>query len=493
MSKKVFSRSGRRITAVLLAILTVFVCLLLPACTDGVNEDEKEEKNAIIIIPGLFASALYEEDTGEPIWDPFTDNDLWITDLLAHSGMNYATILALLQDEQFLAQLNHITANGGLGDGESFLYKLTAMTDDGKSVYNIKPVSFFDADSRLRYGLMNAQTEIYNDFHEKYGSDYEVSVFNYDFRLDNRDSAALLQTFIDEKEYDNVIFVTHSNGGLVVARYLAMSEENRAKVRLNLSYDAPYLGSVLALSTLENLDGMADDIYEITDSLGLKDMDEIIDTAFRTQFLPLANMYVVYQLLPTYELLCSPHFYNYMTEHTHTPGQEVRDVLYEHEVPLVTKIDANGKKTALHFDSEQELYDFYCSRPWAHLDNDVEKPLRAGMKDWLDYCDSMYVETATGKVHSTTLVDSVYFCGTGYRTDIGVAYKTYASGETVCYYDTESELGDGTVLLYSASAGVTDSAKIRVVPHANHFDPVQEFLTYSADMTDAVMKEFLKK
>ena len=39
-----------------------------------------------------------------------------------------------------------------------------------------------------------------------------------------------------------------------------------------------------------------------------------------------------------------------------------------------------GKYDDYYFESDEELYEYYCSRPWAHLNNDVNAELRAGMK-----------------------------------------------------------------------------------------------------------------
>ncbi len=465
--------------------VVVIVCLLAAGLlTFFVGILQPHKKRAVIIVPGLFASALYDADTGKAVWDPFDDIDLWLTDIIRHGALNYDTLIELALNDGFQQEINHLTANDGHGDGEGFLYKFTAINEDGTSKFNIKPYPP-TTETRHKYGLMNAQKDIYDYFEETYGDTYDVILFNYDFRLDNRINGKNLEDFINENKYDEVILASHSNGGPVVASYLARSEENRKKVSLYLSYDAPYLGSVTALTTLENLERMINGVEDYVALLGLS--DEVVQTAFHEQFLPLANMFTVYQLLPTYELLCTPHYYYLWSEDVHTPGEEPDTIYTETETPLLTMYNyETGKMDDYTFSSDKALYDFYCSRPWAHKNNDLNDELRAGMKDWLEYNRSFYVEDGGETKHVTELINTYYFCGIGHDTPHTAEYLD-RSGELRCYLDNESEQGDGTVLLYSATAGTADYTRHIVIPFADHYDVVQYFNQYTRDVTEKII------
>ena len=83
--------------------------------------------------------------------------------------------------------------------------------------------------------------------------------FPYDWRLDNRDAAARLRAFVDEKlgwwreatENDEarVIFLAHSMGGLVARHYLEVLG-GWDRCRMLISFGTPYRGSVEALKLL---------------------------------------------------------------------------------------------------------------------------------------------------------------------------------------------------------------------------------------------------
>ena len=483
MTKKKSSPFVKALVAIILIIC--ILAALVVALFYGILGFGK--KRAIIIVPGLFASALYDEDTGKAVWDPVDDVDLWLSDIISHNGYNDETIVYLLtqsrlQDEIF----NHILVNNGHGDGESFLYRFTAMNEDGTSAFNIKPYPP-EVNNRYKYGMMNAQTEVCQYFEEQYGETYDVFVFNYDFRLDNRVNGRLLQDYINKNGYEEIIFVSHSNGGLVVGSYLTLSEENRNKVDMHLSFDSPYLGSVTALTTLENLEDMIDGISDIADMLPWAFSEEMIQNAFHEQFLPMANMYTVYQLLPTYELFRTPQYYNLIYTYEHTPGKEPEKGFVEFKNPYFTMYNFDtGKMDEYYFESDEDLYDYYCSRPWAHLNNDPNADLRAGMKDWLDYTRSYYIETDDGVKHVTELVDTYYFSGIGYETYYSARYKKDGDAHH-CVGGEYTDQGDGTVLLYSATAGTTDFSRIVPIPYADHYDVFQYFNDFSKEETERLL------
>lgn len=475
------NHKSRNLIAKIVAIVLI-VCVAggLVVLGFGIYIKESKKDRAVIILPGLFASGLYDTATNRDIWDPFTDTDLYLGDLMTHSGIPLPVVVALLSTPSVLAELDKITANNSLGNGESFL-SMMAMKEDGTpAVPTVKPVPF-ESSSRLRYGVANAQTDMYMAMEKAYGATHEVQVFNYDFRLDNRYSGQLLEEYINKKGYKEVILVSHSNGGEVAACYLGRSQQNRDKVSLNLSIDSPYLGSFSAITIIEDVEGM---IAGLVDSLNsnnfTKGLADVISTAFDSQFKPLINMWAVYQLMPSFHLLNTQQYYYEWEEEI--KGLSGKSTFKTAETQL-SFLNIDGED--VFFESEEELWNFYCSRPWAKTSTGE---LRTQMEQWRDYQDSMMVETANGKVHSTSLVNSQYFCGIGYGSITKVYYKTEGGSLVLdkSKYD-RTDQGDGTVLLYSATAGTTDSSRIHVVPFANHYDVVQRFNEYSVGPVMAVM------
>ncbi len=470
-----------KIVSVFIIVAVVFGIL---AVSFGIYTNQTKKKKAVIILPGLFASGLYDTATGKGVWDPFEHLDVYFSDFINHTGLPLGVILSLLSDNELQNQLNHITANNSRGDGLSFLSQMGMNEDGTPMVKTIKPVPF-DSDSRLKYGVINAQTDMYAAMEEAYGDTHEVQVYNYDFRLDNRDSAELLEQYINSKGYKEVILVSHSNGGAVAACYLARSQANRDKVKLNLSLDTPYYGSFSAINILENINGMIDGLVDtLSKNAATSGLANIISTAFEHQFKPLVNMWAVYQLLPSYGLLTTQHYYYKWNE-------EVKglsgNITYKTGEIQKSFINIDGED--VFFEDAEELWDFYCSRPWAKTSTGE---LRIQLKQWLDFQEAMMVTLPDGtKVHSTSLVNSQYFSGMGYRNVSKVYYVTDEFGDLVQDRDNfeYTEQGDGTVLLFSATAGTTDSERIHIVPYANHYDMAQRFNEFSKDAVMKVISE----
>ena len=109
-------------------------------------------------------------------------------------------------------------------------------------------------------------------------------------------------------------------------------------------------------------------------------------------------------------------------------------------------------------ETPEELIEFYCSRPWTVTESG-EKAYMFQTEDngktrLENFFDSVYVETENGKVHSTELVNTVYFVGTGVSGKERAEFVTDpVSGEIVLSKTYTSTRGDNMVLEYSATAG----------------------------------------
>lgn len=468
----------KKLLIILISCITAVV-LAVGSTAIAVASTHKYKKKAVIILPGLFASGLYDTATGKGVWDPFEDLDLWFTDFTGRSGMPLGIILQLLGKPEVTGELEKLLANNKEGTPDS-LFNMMAMNEDGTPVVEtVKPVPF-ESESRLKYGVVNTHTDIYNTLEAKYGAAYDVLVFNYDFRLDNRASGEKLEQFINEKGYDEVILAAHSNGGAVAATYLGRSKENRDKVSLYLSFDAPYYGAFSAIGTLEDVERM---ISGVTDALEgnviLENVGDTITEIFNNQFKKLLGMWAVYQLLPSYELLCTQQYKHTFTEQI----RGMNSTVTESEQIEVQEAMFNIDGEDVIFESQEELWNWYCSRPWAKMSNGE---LRPPMAQWLEFQDSMMVELEDGtKVHSTSLVNTQYISGLGYNNVTKMYFESDENVEggltNLGQYDFTDQ-GDGTVLLYSATAGTTDASRINILPYADHYDVFQRFNVYSKDL-----------
>ena len=468
----------------LIIIISVVVAVVMGVGSTAIAiaASHNHKKKALIILPGLFASGLYDTETGKGVWDPFEDIDIWLTDFMGRSGLPTGLLLQLIANEQVREELSKLLDNGRMGTPDS-LFNMMAMNEDGTPVVKtIQPVPF-SSESRLKYGVVNTHNEIYNTLEAQYGDAYEVQVFNYDFRLDNRVSAEKLEQYINEKGYKEVIIVSHSNGGAVASCYFARSKANRDKVKLYISFDSPYYGSFAAIGALENVDGM---ISGITDTLKsnsnplISNVGSSIEDVFSNQFKRLLGMWAVYQLLPSYELLTTQQYYHSYEEQlmgiNNTPLTLPKVEMQE------AMINIDGED--IIFKNAEELWGFYCSRPWAKMSNGE---LRPQMAQWLDFQEAMTVTLEDDtKVHSTSQVNTQYISGMGYENATKVYFvtdETVDGGLRQINKHDYTDQGDGTVLLYSATAGTTDASRINIIPYANHYDVFQRFNTYSKDIT----------
>jgi pimeloyl-ACP methyl ester carboxylesterase len=317
----------------------------------------------------------------------------------------------------------------------------------------------WSVDNRLKYGVVNSLKEMWTSLNARYGEEYEVQVFNYDFRLDVRYNAEQLENYINEQEYTDVVLMGHSNGGPVITAYLARSEANRKKVSKFISFNAPLFGSFSAIGILENIDDMISGIPE-----GISSAFDV-PTIFDKQFKSLVNMYTPYQLLPSYEMF----LYEYNGE---TAGYYL-----------------DGER--MEFETQEELWEFYCTRPWA---KDSEGNLKVPMRDWLEARDCFYVTQADGsKIFASKLVDTVYINGTnvpgGFQTKFVTDPET--GKVTLVKQMINTTQGDGTVVTVSAIAGDADPEDIVLFDGWDHYTILYSFDEVLKDATYELVDEMV--
>ena len=439
----------------------VFVALLLTIVTLAVlgaalwYEVRKQPKRGIVIVTALLSGGLVEvkdDGTETVVWDPVPMKEFPIQEVLLPDG-------SLNISKELVTKIVNSFENGiidvfGLVSGEdSFINALMVDKNTGKSVRDIKPATP-ETDSHVKYGVLNVYKQTYDSMVAEYGEKAEISVFNYDWRLDNTENGRLLEEYINSKGYDEVILTSHSMGGNVVSCYLARSEENREKVKLYCAYAPSLLGSVDALTYIEDPMRLADMI----DIDGIKSMlpdlaagvvDSMLETVLNDVMAEFIRGFTsMYQLFPSPYLMESGQY-------SHTGSD------------YMITIDGKPIKT------REELIGFYASRPWAK--NADGEPIYVFQKEangktrLENFFDSAYVETDTGLVHSTTLVNTAYFVGTGISGRERATYITDADGNIVLDRTYNSYDGDNMVLVYSATAALgPDAPNAYVIDNGSH-------------------------
>lgn len=211
---------------------------------DGTPEHDK----AIIYVTALFGGGLYNEETLEPVWDPFyTEFDLyehWAPE--SPTIYDFSGVLGEFSEEMgdaFTMIMDALSYEEG-----TLLYDMS-LDQDGNGLNpdvvpaNDKPVDIDGDRLHCYYGAVAIYKQFILNTREQFGDEYDCIMFNQDWRKSPGDSGKVLEDFINEKGYKEVIFMSHSMGGPVVNSYLARSEANRDKVKLYLAFAPATLGS----------------------------------------------------------------------------------------------------------------------------------------------------------------------------------------------------------------------------------------------------------
>lgn len=238
----------KKIVAVICAIITLF--LVFSASVDVLAASKKDK--AIIIIPGIAGSKLYQEKT---VLGIKIKNQLWPT---------------LLKSE--------IRKLGCDEDGKSVNTIVTNNNDTG--------------------GAWDTCRDFYNKINNKYKNSYDVIFFSYDWRMSCTKAVTNLQNYIDK--YSKVILIAHSMGGLVASKCL-VSANYRKKVDKFISIGTPYLGSHKGIYVMET--GRFVEIALVNDS-SFAPLSSVLKEV-------VCNYPAVYELLPTKRLSVGTNGYIY--------------------------------------------------------------------------------------------------------------------------------------------------------------------------------------
>jgi len=418
-------KSSKLLIMVLVLSLLVAMLAIPTACS--------EKKEAIIILPGIMGSNLIDGNTGEPLWAPIKGYNM--------HELSVSQIGSILNESSVKALLDIRGEKGAL----KWLEKMT-VKPDGTSNYNIVTQSINKRGEPTyplssTYGTLEYYEKMYKYFQKNLGKNYDIVLFEYDWRLDNMSAAIRLENFIKEKGYDKVNIVAHSMGGILASTFIGRSEENRAVVNKFISLGTPYYGSLKAIRVPENplsllemdgIDSLLGTVRKMIDGIGGEgSFDE-----FYNGFISFArNLPTIYQLMPYAEM---------------TGAYDGR----EEELSNLGIITVDGDSIKDY----NEVIAFLSERGFCESNNYFSK-----IVGWQN---EQFVVVNGERVHASKLVDPTYFVGLGMDTELSINYE----GDEMVGVTT-SKLGDGTVPSFSASCGLPlDNERVVSFDNTGHGD-----------------------
>ena len=128
---------------------------------------------------------------------------------------------------------------------------LLKCDDNGEPLYDNVHVAGWDDKELWRYGANlkvapgpgqkigegDVLKQLTLDLTEEYGDEYEVRVYQYDWRMDLRGLGEELENFIEEQGYTEVVLITHSMGGMVAS--IIWREVRKISIKSNYLYLSP--------------------------------------------------------------------------------------------------------------------------------------------------------------------------------------------------------------------------------------------------------------
>lgn len=441
---------------VVIMVLVLALTFALAGCdTDGNKTPTYRDEykmtggtKAIVIVPGILASGMYLTEEVEdpddpdltvtvrrPIWDPLTIDDVDMLEFLGTyleegeelNPLALPTVQNVMSDWDELQLVLRLASDVFLCK-EGNILDLISSDEEGKAKYDVKGIDWFDEefDGHARNGALNACKQLIEGLQELVGDEYEVVMYNYNFTQDNREAVAGLTKLMNEHNYTESIIVAHSMGGLVTTGYLAASVDNRARVDKFISLGAPFYGSFMAADIFE------DPYYW---KYMLLDIMSEFEDAIPAMFSSVYDM-VLENLDAMYDQVVIPTLFNMTSIYQLLPTGELSDLFEETGAVAFT---ADGQAI-----SGDDLYSWYCTRNWANNSSDE---LRKALKEMPAYRDSLYADTAEGKIFAADLVDTYYVAGNNVATTNGLAI-TDSGVESII-----TMAGDGVVSLLSATRG----------------------------------------
>lgn len=233
----------------------------------------KVNKNAIIVIPGIFGSELYVRgnnpylkggtalinqemiNTLEQLNSdvPLATKIALIGAIVLNPSM-YSTVQSFVNDYYDLLQCNDDGTSKYDVYTKEYVY-VKPTEESGKMVYRL-PEGYDSSKYSPHAGLLDNYYDLVDSLHSDptISARYAIEFFSYDWRLSNATSAERLNAFIDERGYDKVVLVAHSMGGLVASGYMAMGTKQLNKVQKVYMLSSPLEGTPEVINVWSNID-----------------------------------------------------------------------------------------------------------------------------------------------------------------------------------------------------------------------------------------------
>ncbi len=351
----------------------------------------KDRNKAIIIVPGFFGSELYVGNGNENFaygMPLFTSDIISVLGACLDEENSWASLIPDNERGLITQLANYVEAIDLVADW----YDALMCDEDGNSasevfVKEFREASYFEVQNDgtiqtnyLNCGLGNSYSRIYKEIKDKFVQQYVVDIFFYDWRLSNAVSADKLDQYINKYEYDEVILVSHSMGGLVASGYLARGEAQRNNIDQVYYLASPLLGIPATEDVWfnENVNYFND--FNVLEQIMIKLVTSIGN--------PIRNLISNY--ISVYELFPSKYYFS-LTEESY----------------LSFDLDGTGT-TECH--SYSETLDLIVRVNGNHFDLDL-----------MSLAENFHDSTFIGDNHISAYVDSYYLYGSGfYNTPLHV-------------------------------------------------------------------------
>lgn len=321
-----------------------------------IHIENYESKKAILVVPGIMGSNLVDsDDVSEKLW-----------------------------------------MNEGLGKAEG-LWKVVTNKISCDSNGESNNPDIIPLNGENEYGAIDMYENLIVTLRKEYGDVADIRFVPYDWRLDLEAGASEIEKVI--REYDEVVIVAHSMGGLVTEKYIAT--RGTEKIVKVITAGTPYWGAPMACNTLYtgNVDAFPEFVGYVVEDLMLP---------------------IVVNFTGLYELLPNEYY-------TNTGAWLKRE---ERTVSNFWEFLTGGK-------FEMKVYD------WDKTENFY--------KSWFNgklVQRALNDQAQINMSQSVSAIDSVehtFIVGNGINTTIGSNLYTGSDYSNIVAYSDYSLMGDGTV------------------------------------------------
>lgn len=319
------------------------------------------------------------------------------------------------------------------------ILELLECDNDGRSMYDLR------VKDGSKYGTENLYNNLYTQLQDYYGSNYDVVFYGYDWRQSNLVSGMFLMNLVEQ--YESVIVIAHSMGGLVTSHLLRASNI-RSKIEKVITLGTPFLGSLEMLPLMYGGQLEALESYlEGRQWYSILGASLLLKPVLRRLSL---NIPSLYELLPTKQFFDLGSRWYFVEQASSGQG--------------IIKYDFDTTRSSLC----SEISNFNC----AIFDQATSRH------------DTLWEDEET---HITSYVNTYYIAGEGKTT----GDRFYSSSP---YPTSTVDAGDGTVLSYSASMNdlypgktfFVDESHVGLLSNQNVIDLIQAIINESSLDIDGI-------